>query len=491
MEHSADWQAPSGTAPSNVVPLHPVGELETDERSPAQIVVGEAYDGLRAADAREGGLDLATRGRHLRALRTVVRDAKDKIASTVDADFGGRPAQETLLAEVALVLGSIDHALKHLHRWARPKSVRLGMEFWPAKGRVERVPLGVVGILAPWNYPVQLALVPLVAALSAGNRVLLRPSEHTPRTAALLDRIVSDALPADVARVVNGNADVAKAVTALPLDHLFYTGSTTTGRHVMRAAADDLTPVTLELGGKSPAILLDDIALEKAAASIMAGKLLSAGQTCIAPDYLLVPRPRMDRVITALGEAARALYPDPDGPDYAAIARPEDRARLLRLLDGEDAIALFSKAPRPPKLGAYILRAPSPASPAMTEEIFGPILPVVPYETLDDAIAFVNARPHPLALYVYGEDAAVGERVVARTRSGGASINEAVLHVASHGLPFGGVGASGMGAYHGAAGFETFSHARSVFRQGRFDVTRFARPPYGAFAKRLIGFLTR
>ncbi|MEM7567030.1 MAG: aldehyde dehydrogenase family protein, partial [Pseudomonadota bacterium] len=185
------------------------------------------------------------------------------------------------------------------------------------------------------------------------------------------------------------------------------------------------------------------------------------------------------------------LYPDPDADDYAAIARPEDRVRLLKLLEGEDAIPLFDAAPKPPKLGAYVLRSPSPRSPAMTEEIFGPILPLVPYDALDDAIAFVNGRPHPLALYVYGRDEAVCERVVARTRSGGASINEAVLHVAAHELPFGGVGASGMGAYHGAAGFETFSHARSVFRQGRFDFTRFARPPYGAFANRLIGYLTR
>lgn len=491
MDRQADLTRARAHAASNVVPFQPVADDALAPTTPAETIVRGAYDALRAADRREGGLDIAARGRLLRALREAVRDGKDEIVSAIDTDFGGRPAQETLLAEVSLVLGSIDHALKHLHRWARPKSVRLGMEFWPAKGRVERVPLGVVGILSPWNYPVQLALVPLVAALSAGNRVLLRPSEFTPRTAALLERIVTAALPPDVARVVTGDADVARAVTALPLDHLFYTGSTATGRHVMRAAADNLTPVTLELGGKSPAILLDDIALDKAAASIMAGKLLSAGQTCIAPDYLLVPRHQMDGVIDALRTAARTLYPDPDADDYAAIARPEDRVRLLKLLEGEDAIPLFDAAPKPPKLGAYVLRSPSPRSPAMTDEIFGPILPLVPYDALDDAIAFVNDRPHPLALYVYGRDEAVCERVVARTRSGGASINEAVLHVAAHELPFGGVGASGMGAYHGAAGFETFSHARSVFRQGRFDFTRFARPPYGAFANRLIGYLTR
>ena len=476
---------------SNVVPLHPPSDGGARSDGPDARAVHAAYDTLRAADRRDGGLDLADRGRHLRALREVLRDHKTALVDAIDADFRGRPRQETLLAEIAMTLGSVDHALKHLHRWARPRKVRLAREFWPATGRVSRVPLGLVGILSPWNYPVQLALVPLVAALSGGNRVLLRPSEFTPRTSDALDRLVTKALPQDVARVVTGGPEAAKALTALPLDHIFYTGSTDTGRHVMRAAADNLVPVTLELGGKSPTILLDDADLAESAASIMAGKLLSAGQTCVAPDYLLVPRARMEAVIEALRHAAQALYPDPDGPDYAAIARPDDRARLLRLLDGEDAIPLFAHAPEPPKLGAYAVRAPSSRSPLMQDEIFGPILPLVPYETPDDAIAFVNARPHPLALYVYGRDAAACERIVAATRSGGVGINECVLHVAAHDLPFGGVGASGMGAYHGSAGFEAFTHRRSVFTRGRFSLTKFARPPYGAFVNRLIGHLTR
>ena len=471
---------------SNIVRLRPAGD-----RDPPTGEVRAAYDALRAADRGDGGIDLAARGRHLRALRDAVRERKDALVEAVDADFGGRPATETLLAEVSMVIGAIDHTLKHLHCWARPKRVRLAAEFWPAGGRVRRVPLGVVGILAPWNYPIQLSLVPLVAALSGGNRAILRPSEFAPRTGEAIARVIADALPGDVVRVVNGGREIAEAVTVLPLDHLFYTGSTATGRHVMRSAADNLTPVTLELGGKSPVVLLDDADLDAAAASIMAGKLFSAGQTCVAPDYMLVPAERMDGVIAHLRDAARQLYPDPDGPDYAAINRPEDRARLLRMLEGEDAVALFAEAPRPPKLGAYALRAPSIDAPAMREEIFGPILPVIPYDTVEEAIAFINARPHPLALYVYGKDSEACDRVVASTRSGGVAINECLIQVAVHELPFGGVGASGMGAYHGRAGFETFTHVRSVFTAGRFSLTRFSRPPYGAMVRRLTDYLTR
>lgn len=447
-----------------------------------------AFDALRGGDEAPG---LSDRRAQLLALRSEVRAAAPDLAAAVDADFGGRPRQETIFAEVAFALSNIDWTLRRLKGWTRPRRVRLPIEFLGASARVERAPLGVVGILAPWNYPVQLALLPLVAALAGGNRVLLRPSEHTPRTSALLARLVARGLPGDRARVVEGGPEVAAALTALPLDGLFYTGSAATGRKVLAAAAANLIPVTLELGGKSPAILLGDIDLERAAASIMAGKLFSAGQTCVAPDYLLVPRARMAAVTAALQAATARLYPDPEGPQYAAIARPSERARLCALLDGQRTAPLMARMPAAPKLGAWAVLDPGPDSPVMQTEIFGPILPLVPYDDPGEAAAFVNARPCPLALYVYGRDRAACEGLVAGVRSGGAMINDCLLHVAAHPLPFGGAGESGMGAYHGEEGFRAFTRPRSVMFQSRLAPARLARPPYGAAAERLIRFLLR
>jgi coniferyl-aldehyde dehydrogenase len=450
--------------------------------------VGAAYDALRR---RDGSPDVADRAEHLAALRAAVRADAERIATAIDADFGGRPRQETMLAEVGLVLSNIDWTRRRLKGWMRPKSVRLPPEFAGSSGRVERAPLGVVGILAPWNYPVQLALVPLVAALAGGNRVLVKPSEFAPRTADLLADIIGRALPQDRARVVRGGPEVARALTALPLDGLFYTGGAETGRRVLAAAAAHLTPVTLELGGKSPAILLEDVSLPEAAASIMAGKLFSAGQTCVAPDYLLVPRGRMEAVVEALRGATGRLYPDPEGGAYAAIARPADRARLERLMEGHACVSLMARTPSPPKLGAWAVPDPDPEAPIMREEIFGPVLPIVPYDALEEAEAFVNRRPCPLALYVYGRDRRACEGVVARVRSGGALINDCVLHVAAHALPFGGAGESGMGAYHGEEGFRTFTRPRSVLVQSRRAPVRLARPPYGRATDWLIRFLLR
>lgn len=469
---------------SNIVRLH------VDDTSGQDDGLVQAYDALRAADRAEGGLAVSERAGLLRLLRDEIVTRRDEIAETIAADFGTRSATEIHISETGLLLGAIDHALKHLRRWTKPRRVSLSAEFWPSRAEVRREPLGVVGVLGPWNYPLQLTLVPVVAALSGGNRMLVKPSEHTPRTAEMIGSIVK-ALPETVARCVTGGPEVAQGLTRLPLDHLFFTGGTETGRHVMRAAADTLTPVTLELGGKSPVVWLDDADLAASAESIMAGKLLNAGQTCIAPDYLLVPKHKRDAIVDALKTAANALYPDPDGPDYAALCRPQDRTRLLLMLDGQTAVPLFDRAPEPPKFGPHVVLDPAPDSAVMREEIFGPILPVLTYETLDEAIAVVNARPHPLALYVFGRDEGAIGRVLRETRSGGASVNECVLHVAAHDLPFGGVGGSGMGAYHGRAGFDAFTHERSVLRQSRWAMTRMARPPYGRMAHYLARFLTK
>jgi coniferyl-aldehyde dehydrogenase len=395
-----------------------------------------------------------------------------------------------MVAEVGLTLAVIDWTLRRLAGWMQPERVRLPMEFLGAKGRVERVPLGRVGIVGPWNYPVQLSLVPLVAALAGGNRVILKPSEWTPRTSELLAGVVERAVP-DRVRVVLGGPEVARAVTDLPLDGLFFTGSTATGRRVALAAAANLVPVTLELGGKSPAILLPDADLGEAALSLMAGKLFSAGQTCVAPDYLLVPRARMEEALAALRAATQRLYPDPDGPDYAAIARPQDRERLEGLLRGQRAVPLMEPMPRAPKLGAWAVVDPDPGSEVMQEEIFGPILPLVPYDDLPRAEAFANARPHPLAAYAFGRDRTACEGVLARVRSGGAVVNDCITHVAAHPLPFGGAGESGMGAYHGEEGFRAFTRPRSVMVASRWSPVRMARPPFGSRVERIIRLLLR
>jgi coniferyl-aldehyde dehydrogenase len=333
--------------------------------------------------------------------------------------------------------------------------------------------------------------MPLVAALAGGNRVLLKPSEWTPRTSELLGQVVRKALPPDLVRVVEGGPEVARAVTELPLDGLFFTGSTETGRNVLAAAAPNLVPTVLELGGKSPAIVMPDADLDEAARTIMAGKLFSAGQTCIAPDYALVPRARIEQMLGALARATRELYPEPEGPDYAAILRPRDRDRLERLLHGQRAVPLMEPMPAAPKLGAWAVPNPDPGSPLMREEIFGPVLPLVPYDDLAGAEAFANARPCPLALYVLGRDRAACEGVVARVRSGGALVNDCLLHVAAHALPFGGAGESGMGAYHGEEGFLTFTRPRSVMVASRLMPARLARPPFGRTVHRIIRFLLR
>ncbi|WP_210528758.1 aldehyde dehydrogenase family protein [Rubellimicrobium arenae] len=445
-----------------------------------------AFDALTAPAP-----DLAGRRSHLSALRRAVQEAAEPLAAAIDADFGGRPRVETMMAEVALVLAHIDWVLGRLKRWTKARRVALPPEFLGASGRVERVPLGRVGIIGPWNYPVQLTLMPLVAALAGGNRVLLKPSEVTPRTAAELARIAGAALPPDLVRVIEGGTEEARAIAELPLDGLFFTGSTRTGRMVAAAAARNLVPVTLELGGKSPAILLPDVDLAEAARSLMAGKLFSAGQTCVAPDYVLVPRSRMQEALAAIQGATRALYPDPMGPDYAAIARPQDRDRLKGLLQGQRAVPLMEPMPPAPRLGAWAVVDPDADSALMHEEIFGPVLPLVPYDDPAQAEAFVNARPCPLALYVFGRNRAACEGVVARVRSGGALINDCLLHVAAHALPFGGAGESGLGTYHGHEGFLTFTRPRSVMVASRLMPARLARPPFGATVERIIRFLLR
>jgi coniferyl-aldehyde dehydrogenase len=451
----------------------------------------EAFSRQRTAFDRDGGLAPETRRATLKTLRSVIKARSDDFAKTVAADFGGRSRHETLIAEIGVLLGAIDHALPRLAYWARPERVAVGWRFWPARGRVMKQPLGVIGVLAPWNYPVQLALMPVVAALAAGCRALVKPSELTPATSALLADTLAETFAPEILAAVTGGPEVAERMSRLPFDALIFTGSGRVGRQVMAAAADNLTPVVLELGGKSPAIVDESADLDDAAASIMAGKLLNAGQTCVAPDYVLVPRRLQQSFVEACRAAASRLYPDPVGPDYSAIRGEAARQRLIGLQEELQTVPLFPCTLEAPKLAPVAIIDPPDDSAVMREEIFGPLLPIVSCDTPDEAVRAVNARPRPLALYWFGRDRARLGAILERTRSGGVAVNDTVVHAAIEALPFGGVGASGFGAYHGRAGFDAFTHRRAVLLQSRWSGTRFARPPYGPLADRLLKLLLR
>ena len=396
----------------------------------------------------------------------------------LDADFGGRSGEETLIAEVLGVLTAVRHARRRLRRWARPRRVGVSLPFWPARAWIVPQPLGVVGILSPWNYPVQLSLGPLVAAIAAGNRAVLKPSEITPRAAGELARLLEDCLGPWVARTVLGGPPVAAAMARLPFDHLLFTGSTERGREVMRAAAEHLTPLTLELGGKCPAILMPDADLALAARGLVLGKALNAGQTCVAPDTLLVVRPRpLAEVREALVQAHARHYPD--GLQTATMAT--QRRRIEQLVAGAATQPLGE--PGRPHLS---VAEPPPGSPLLRDEVFGPVLPLVAVDDLASALAWVRKLPSPLAVYLFTADRAVEERVLAATRAGALVVNGAVVQAAMETLPFGGVGASGFGRYHGRAGFDTFSNLRVHLRSARASLSRFLDPPYGPRKQRLI-----
>lgn len=436
----------------------------------------------------------------LARLRAAFKARLEDFARAVDADFGRRPRAETLLADGMPVLHEIDHARRHLRRWMRPRRVPADATFLPAHCEIVAKPLGVVGIISPWNYPINLALVPLVDALAAGNHVLVKPSEHAPRTSALLAGLLAEVFPPERVAVVQGDSDVAAAFAALPFDHLLFTGSTAVGAKVLAAAAPNLTPVTLELGGKSPAIIAPGCVTPRNADRIAAGKFLNAGQTCIAPDYVLVHEGEREALVAYLRTYVVRHYPSlHDSPDYASIVNEAQHARLRARLDearaaGARVVPLADGAASDPArrilAPTAVLDAPD-SSMLMRDEIFGPVLPIVTYREFDEAIEYVNARPRPLSLYLFDDDRARIRRVLDACTAGSAAVNDCVFQFAQSRLPFGGVGPSGMGAYHGHAGFLAFSKRMSVFRQARLSAAGWLRPPYEARVERLLRFLLR
>jgi coniferyl-aldehyde dehydrogenase len=455
----------------------------------------------RSAWLDEGPLSVERRAEALEGLADAVLRHADEFAESVRQDFGHRSVHETKLADLYPVVAGLRHARRRFRRWMKPRRRPIDWMFKPASGRIMYQPLGVVGIISPWNYPVQLALAPLTGAVAAGNRVMLKPSELTPATSALLEKVIGEVFrPYEVA-VVQGGAEVGQAFTGLKFDHLLFTGSTAVGRHVMRAVSDNLVPVTLELGGKSPALIAADFPLDKAAERIAVGKLFNAGQTCIAPDYVLVPRGSEAKFVDAFRAAVARLYPTlRDNPDYTAIINERHYDRLVHMIqDARERGARVDEInpagetldPSGRRIAPVVLIDVPDEALAMREEIFGPVLPVLAYDQLEEACRSINERPRPLAFYLFSHDPETVEYGLERVIAGGVAVNDTLLHCAQEELPFGGVGESGMGAYHGEAGFRTFSHAKAVFHQARFNGAGMTKPPYGRNMERLLSFMLR
>jgi aldehyde dehydrogenase (NAD+) len=426
----------------------------------------------------------------LRQLRRMLVEQETVIAEALRSDLGKSPT-EAYSTEIGYTINEIDHTIRHLHSWTRPHRVKLPLHLRPGSACIVQEPLGTVLIIAPWNYPLQLLLAPLVPALAAGNTAVLKPSEVAPATAAAMAELVPRYLDERAVQVVTGGVAETTELLSRPFDHIFYTGNGTVGRIVMTAAAQQLTPVTLELGGKSPAIVTDSADIDVSARRIAWGKYLNAGQTCVAPDYVLVQSGVHDRFVTATGKAVEEFYgtdPSTSG-DYGRIVNAKHHARLTALLDagGYEEIAVGGTHDVDARyIAPTVLTGVKPDAAVMDEEIFGPILPVLTYDELDEAIAFVNERPKPLALYVFASRDAAIEKVIDHTSAGGVTVNHTLLHLAVTDLPFGGVGASGMGAYHGEAGFKIFSHAKPVLHRSTKPDPRIAYPPYTALKQKIL-----
>lgn len=455
----------------------------------------------RAAFLREGPPRLSARKDDLLKLKNAVRARLPEFEKSLNSDFQGRSANETAILEGAALVQGINYLRRNLKRWMRPQKRQVEMHFRPGRARVVYQPLGVVGIMSPWNFPVGLSLMPLATAIAAGNRAMIKPSEFTPATSDLLATMLGEIFPDEQVAVVTGGPDVGTAFSALPFDHLVFTGSTSVGKAVMKAASANLVPVTLELGGKSPVIVEKGSSLERAAASIAFGKLSNGGQICISPDYAFIPENEVDPFLAAYDKAVRSLYPDgPASGDFTSIINERHYGRLRALLDearakgaqvievGENSEATRT---RPHTLPPTVVLGATDDMGILNEEIFGPVLPIVPYRDIDEAIARINAGPRPLALYFFGGNSEDRRKVLERTTSGNVTINDTLLHYAQDDLPFGGVGPSGMGAYHGIEGFKSLSHAKGIFEQSRWNMTGMLRPPFGWLSNFVTWFLLR
>ena len=465
----------------------------------ASISLRALFNAQHLASRAHLDVPLPTRRDRLLRMKTLIDNHGTALAEAVQKDFGVRSPQLTEIADLFVLRTLLSHTLKSLPKWMRPQKVSTPLYLQPACAYLQRQPLGVVGVVSPWNYPVQLALGPVITALAAGNRVMLKPSELTPATSALMAELIGHAFAPDEVCVVLGDGDLAAEFSSLPFDHLFFTGSTAVGRIVAKAAAANLTPTTLELGGKSPCIIDASCDMDAAAIKIAHGKLLNAGQTCIAPDYVLLPKGKEAAFGHAYAQAVAKLFPTLAGnPDYAAIISPRHHERLQAMLAAAEAggaklqvINTGGEATEHRQMLPVLAFDVPESAQLMREEIFGPILPVLPYESLNEAIEYINARPRPLALYWFGTDNAARDKVLASTVSGGVTVNDTLMHIAHENLPFGGIGESGWGSYHGEAGFLRLTMQKPVLVQSKWARGDLFYPPYGKRFDQIMGLLKR
>ena len=448
----------------------------------------------RTAFTAELPVSIAVRKDRLGRAIAMMVDHGEAFAKAMSEDFGHRSIDQSMITDIVGSINPIKHTIKKLEKWMKPerRSLMFPLGLLGAKGSVEYQPKGVVGVIAPWNFPVQLTMAPLAGAFAAGNRVMVKSSEFTPTVAALFEEIGPKYFDATEAMFFSGGPEVGQAFAKLPFDHLLFTGATGIGKHILHAAADNLTPVTLELGGKSPTIIGRSADVASATQRIALGKMLNAGQICLAPDYLMVPRDQEAQVVEGMKNAVSLMYPKLlDNPDYTSVINSRHRDRLNAHLDdarakGADVIEVNPAgedfgASNGNKMPLYLVRNPTDDMTVMQEEIFGPVLPIKTYDRVEEAIDYVNAHDRPLGLYYFGKDGGEERQVLDRTISGGATVNDVVFHVSMEELPFGGVGPSGMGSYHGHEGFKTFSHAKSVYKQPKMNVAKLGgfMPPYG------------
>ena len=444
---------------------------------------------------------LSVRKDRLKRVIAMMKETGEDFARAISRDFGHRSHEQSLMTDIMPSVTAAKYCLKHMDAWAKTEKRKpnFPLGLFGAKAELRYEPKGVVGVVSPWNFPVGLTIGPVAQAFAAGNRVMIKPSEFTEDTSALMKEVFARYFAEDEMAVFTGGPDVGQAFCSLPFDHLLFTGATSVGKHILRAAADNLVPVTLELGGKSPTILGRSANIERAGERIAMGKMLNAGQICLAPDYMIVPQELEDRAIGAVSNAVSAMYPTLlNNDDYTSVVNARHRDRIQGLIDdakakGAEAIEVnpgnedFS-ASNGHKMPLTILRNVDDDMKVMQDEIFGPVLPIKTYKGIDEAIDYVNAHDRPLGLYYFGEDAVERERVLTRTISGGVTVNDVIMHVSMDDLPFGGVGPSGMGSYHGPEGFKTFSHARSVYTQPKFDLAKLAglKPPYGPATRKTL-----
>src|SRR5690242_4404741 len=449
-------------------------------------------DGTPSAEKRVEWLD--------RAINLVIGN-KDAIADALREDFGHRSVESSLFTDVSASIGPMKHAKAHLKTWMKREKRKVSpaiLGLFGAKAYIEYQPKGVVGVISPWNFPFNLTFTPLAGIFAAGNRVMIKPSEFTPRCSELMARMFASAFDESEVAVFTGGADVGAAFSRLPFDHLLFTGATSIAYHVMKAAAENLVPTTLELGGKSPVIVGESADMALAAKRVMMGKTLNAGQICLAPDYVMVPQAKAGEFVKEAADAISTMFPTlKDNPDYTSVINQrhfdrlqgyiaDARAKGAEVIEINPAKENFTQQPYY-KIPPTLVVNPTDDMKIMKEEIFGPLLPVKTYKKVNEAIDYVNDHDRPLGLYYFGQDSKEQEEVLTRTTSGGVSVNDVIMHISMEDLPFGGIGPSGMGAYHGIDGFKTFSHAKAVYKQANKDIAAMMRPPYGPRILKILG----